>query len=522
MPSGRDRRTIVETTTGSVKGRVVPAGGGRQAGAFRGVPFARPPVGELRFRPAEPAGPAERWPGVLAADDPGPAPLQPRDDPMGSLLPGMMPRHTSEACLTLDLWAPESRRDGEARPVMVWVPGGAFTIGAGSLGVYDAALLAAEQDVVVVSLNYRLGALGFLFLPDAGVTPNCGLSDIVAALCWVKDNAAGFGGDASNVTLFGESAGAGAILHLLVAREAAGLFRRAILQSPGVGQVVTPEMASRVAERFVARLGGPSRLWTASANEVVAAQVGAVADLAGSAGPMPFHPVVDGSFVAEEPLSGLARGRAASIEMVLGTTADEMRLFATGDGGLERDRLVELLFPIISGATGGGTMRTGVAGLITGYETLLAGKGLADVAAAIMTDGLMRLPAEEAVAAQAVHQPRTFAYSFAWHPGGDAAALGAFHAVDLPFTFGTFDQEGWADFLGAGAGARRLSAVVRTAWATFARDGAPTVDCGWQPWDPVGRRTLVLDDPPICVDDPLSDRRALWAALERAGSKAPR
>jgi para-nitrobenzyl esterase len=304
--------------------------------------------------------------------------------------------------------------------------------------------------------------------------------------------------------------------------EAAGLFRRAILQSPGVSQVVTPEVATTVAERFVARLGGTSRLWTASADELVAAQAGAVADLAGSAGPMPFHPVVDGSFVVEEPLFGLARGRAASIEMVLGTTADEMRLFAQGMFGLERDRLVELLFPIISGAAGADTERTRVAALITGYERLLAGKGLADVAAAIMTDGLMRLPAEEAVAAQAVHQPRTFAYSFAWRPGGDASALGAFHAVDLPFTFGTFDQAGWADFLGAGRGARRLSAVVRTAWATFARDGAPTADCGWPPWDPVRRRTLVLDDPPTCADDPLSDRRAMWAALERAGSTAPR
>jgi para-nitrobenzyl esterase len=522
MPSGQEAGSVVETSGGRIQGHVVPAGAGRQAVAFRGVPFARAPVGDLRFRPAESPERAERWSGVLVADEPGPAPPQPGDDPMGSLLPGMKPQHTAESCLTLDLWAPAGDPDGKARPVMVWIPGGAFTIGAGSLGIYDAALFAAEQDVVMVSLNYRLGALGFLFLPDAGVVPNCGLSDIVAALRWLKHNAAAFGGDASNVTLFGESAGAGAILHLLVAPGAAGLFRRAILQSPGVSQVVRPELASKVAERFLARLGGSSRLWTASADDVVVAQVGAVAELAGSAGPMPFHPVVDGSFVAEEPVSGLAHGRAASIEIVLGTTADEMQLFAQGLSGLERDRLVELLFPLISGATGVGTERSAVEGLFARYETLLAEKGLAEVAGAIMTDGLMRLPAEQAVAALALHQPGTFAYSFAWRAGGAAAALGAFHGVDLPFTFGTFDRDGWAEFLGAGAGAQRISAIVRTAWATFARDGAPTVDCGWQPWDPVRRMTLVLDDPPTCVDDPLAERRAVWAALERAGSKATR
>jgi para-nitrobenzyl esterase len=311
-------------------------------------------------------------------------------------------------------------------------------------------------------------------------------------------------------------------LHLLVAPEAAGLFGRAILQSPGASQVVTPELALKVANRFLARLGGPSRLWTAPADEVVAAQVGAVADLAGSAGPMPFHPVVDGSFVPEESLSGLAHGRAASVEVVIGTTADEMQLFSQGLAGLERDQLVALLFPIISSATGGDTRADAVRQLVITYETLLTAAGSADLAGAIMTDGLMRLPAERAMAAQAVHQPRTFAYNFAWRPGGAAAALGAFHAVDLPFTFGTFDRDGWEEFLGADAGARRLSAVMRTAWAGFARDGAPRVDCGWEPWDMVRRTTLVLDDPPTCVEDPLADRRAVWAPLARANEKGTR
>jgi para-nitrobenzyl esterase len=153
---------------------------------------------------------------------------------------------------------------------------------------------------------------------------------------------------------------------------------------------------------------------------------------------------------------------------------------------------------------------------------LLTVNGSAELAGAIMTDGLMRLPAERAVAAQAAHQPRTFAYSFAWRPNGAATGLGAFHAIDLPFTFGTFDRDGWAEFLGAGSGARRVSALVRGAWAAFARDGLPRVDCGWEPWDPVRRPTLVFDNPPACVEDSLADRRAAWDRVGSAGTNSAR
>jgi para-nitrobenzyl esterase len=507
----RTPSTVVETSAGRVTGRLqsVPAGG-RHLSVFRGIPYARAPIGEHRFRPAEPAVP---WAGVLAATQPGPAAPQPSEDPISSILPGMMPEHTSEDCLRLDLYAPAGDGGPPGRPVMVWVHGGAFVIGSGSLPTYDASLLAAEQGVVVVSPNYRLGALGFLHLPDAGVAANCGLSDLVQALQWVRQNVAVFGGDPGNVTLFGESAGAGAILHLLVAPAAAGLFRRAILQSPGVSQVVEPPQAGLVAERFLRRIGGVSRLWSATVDEVVVAQTSAVEDLAGSAGAMPFHPVVDGSFLPEAPLSGLARGRAASVSTLIGTTAEEMQLFASaGMARLDLQQLVSALRPVVTAATGRDPGPAAVEALVRKYESWTAawGGGPAEVWAAVATDGLMRLPVERAADAQAEHQPHTYVYNFAWRPGGRAAPLRACHAIDLPFAFGTFDKEGWAEFLGAGAGARRVSTAMRAAWASFARDGSPSIAGGWPPWEPAVRTTLVLDDPPICVADPSAERRAAW------------
>jgi para-nitrobenzyl esterase len=513
MPARRiGSQPVVDTSSGRVEGRRLDADGGtRPLAVFRGITFARSPVGELRFRPAEPAPP---WSGVLAAVEPGPAAPQPAEDPTSSLVPGMHPERTSEACLTLDVWMPAGDRPDGGRPVMVWIHGGAYAIGAGSLPTYDGARLAAEQDVVVVAPNYRLGALGFLYWPDAGVAPNCGLSDIVAALQWVHDNADTFGADPGRITVFGESAGAGAIFHLLAAPSAAGLFRRAIMQSPGVSQIVTPERAATVAECFLARLGGPSRLWTASAEEVVAAQTAAAKELAGAAGSMPFHPVIDGSFVPGSPLAALAEGRAAGVETIIGTTADEMQLFATpGLQRLDHERLIKVLYPVVSWATGHDPGLDAVDGLVSTYARRLAadGGGPAEVWAAILTDGLMRFPAERALGAQARHQARTYGYSFAWRPSGPASHLRAFHAVDLPFTFDTFDREGWAEFLGAGAAARRVSSALRTAWGGFARDGKP--GSGWPAWDSRRRSTMVFDDPPAWVDDPLADRRKIWSAL---------
>lgn len=535
-PSSPAGAVVAETSAGRVEGLVAGAWpGGPQVAAFRGVPYGAPPVGPLRFRAPEPARP---WAGARPAFEPGPAAPQAPGDPMAQLVPGTSPTATSEAeCLNLDVWAPVDLDPSAGRPVMVWIPGGAFRIGAGSLPTYDAGRLAAEQDVVVVSPNYRLGALGFLYLPgiadadpdSAGVAPNCGLADLVLALRWVAANAAAFGGDPTRVTVFGESAGAGAILHLLATPAAAGLYRRVILQSPGVAQTLDRDRAALVAERLLHRLelpaggsGAVEGLRRVGVERLLAAQEEVVAELAASVGAMPFHPVADGRVVAEPPLAAIGSGRAHPVDAVVGTCEDEMQLFAVaGMGSLDHARMVAVLRPVVAGAVGHDPGPDAVDDLVARYERWVdeSGGGPAEVWGAVMTDGLMRLPAEELLAAHAAGGGGdTRAYSFAWKPGGPAAAMRSFHAVDLPFTFGTFDRDGWRQFLGAGPDAEELSATIRRAWAAFARDGRPdrAVPCGWDRWEPAGRATLVLADEVRQTADPLRERRAAWDALGKA------
>ncbi|HEV2370276.1 MAG TPA: carboxylesterase family protein, partial [Acidimicrobiales bacterium] len=410
---------------------------------------------------------------------------------------------------------------------MVWVHGGAFTIGASSLSTYDPTRLVAEHGVVFVAPNYRLGALGFLALPagrERGVLPNVGLTDVLLALRWVGQNARAFGGDPGRVTVFGESAGAGAILHLLGAPGAEGLFRRAILQSPGVAQTLDAGQGALAAADLLGRLGiDPDaadvgeRLRAVDPVRLLDAQSASVAALSTTLGAMPFHPVVDGELVRDMPLEVLGSGAARDVELVVGTTADEMRLFSSPAlAQLDRQRLVRVLQPVVARAVGRDIGADSVDLLVKQYETWLGDDGGADrVWAAVMTDGLMRLPAEAAVTAHAAHQDGVYTYSFAWQPRGPAAHLGAFHAIDLPFTFGTFDREGWGEMLGADAGAHDVSRAMRSAWAAFAAGGdpGPGLAGGWPRWDDDRRTTLVLGDPVTLVEDPLAERRQAWEAL---------
>jgi len=253
VPSTGMARVVVETAAGRVEGLA-----GADVQVFRGIPYAAPPLGRRRFRPPEPPEP---WPGVRDATAPGPAAPQ-VPSPLDRLLAGG-DVVTGEDCLTVDVWTPAA--DEGRRPVMVWVHGGAFTSGSGSLPWYDGSAFARDGDVVLVTCNYRLGALGFTDLgavggeawASAGVA---GLLDLVAVLRWVREHAAAFGGDPARVTVFGESAGGASVAALLAMPEAAGLFHRAVLQSASFTQLRAPEVGAEMAERFLQRLGVPQRL----------------------------------------------------------------------------------------------------------------------------------------------------------------------------------------------------------------------------------------------------------------------
>lgn len=244
--------TIASPRTGTVRGSTVTAEGAR-VHRFLGVPYAEPPTGPLRFRPPLPATPRQ---GVRDCTAPGPASPQ---NPESPAPPGQKPRAWSEqGCLNLNIWTPG--KEGPARPVLVWLHGGAYVSGSNSDGMYDGGRLAAATDTVVVTVNYRLGALGFLHLADVvgggyEDSSNLGLLDQLEALRWVKGNIDAFGGDPENVTLFGESAGAAAIGTLLGMPSSAGLFRRAIMQSGTAERYRSPRDSARVCDEFLALFG---------------------------------------------------------------------------------------------------------------------------------------------------------------------------------------------------------------------------------------------------------------------------
>src|SRR5437588_132257 len=379
------------TTTGTIRGRHADG-----VTVFKGIPYAAPPVGENRFRVPQPPTP---WGGVRDALDYGPSAPQPTQRPPG----WSQEKATSEDCLYLNVWTPAL--DDAKRPVMVWFHGGLYSIGSGSWPVYDGAALARRGDVVVVTVNHRLGPLGYLHLADIGGTAyassgNAGMLDLVASLEWVRDNIGAFGGDPSNVTIFGESGGGAKVSTLLAMPTARGLFHRAAIQSgPGL-RAQEPEEAADRAARLLSELGvapgegALAALQAMPAQRLVAAQqaifprssaAGAGAP-GGAGGRMPgLGPVRDGSILPAHPYAALADGTAADVPVLIGRNRDEATMFMAADPVLAQpDELDE---------TG---LRRRLSGLGPKAEELLAGYRKArpeatplDLLIAIRTDAFM-------------------------------------------------------------------------------------------------------------------------------------
>ena len=336
--------SVVETRRGRVRGTVEGA-----VRVFRGIPFAKPPVGPRRF--GAPEAP-EPWPGVRDAARFGPASHQ-ASRPLAPIL-GILVDEESEDCLTLNVWTP-APADGARRPVMVWIHGGAWVIGSGSERTYDASHLVRRGDVVVVTINYRLGPFGFLRTRELGggldATGNEAMLDQVAALEWVRDEIAAFGGDPGNVTVFGESAGSVNIACLLTMPRARGLFHRAVLQSGSLNLTRPPSTALDVARQILAEVGlAPEhahRLRDVPAKDLMAATNA----VAGRSVIPPFSPVADGELIPARPFAAIAEGSARGVPLIVGTNLEEMKLYrfldpfagAAGRGGAAP--ALRLLFP---------------------------------------------------------------------------------------------------------------------------------------------------------------------------------
>jgi para-nitrobenzyl esterase len=497
---------------------------------FAGIPFAASPVGAKRFGPPERA---PSWDGPRSAADFGPSPVQVLEGPFSGTVPGMVPDRVSEDCLTLNVWRPAN--GGDNLPVLLWIYGGAFTIGSGSLESYDGGRFAAEQNVVIVTANHRVGALGFLDLrnyggDEVGAVTNAGLRDQLLAAQWVKENIAAFGGDSARITVFGESAGAGSIVHLVSAPGAKDAIARAIAQSPGVDFTQTAEIAGIIAGRLLAELGvGTAKeLLEVSADRILVAQETVMMNSMGEYGAMVFHPVIDGDMVPATPSIAFARGDAADIDLLIGSTAEEMRLYLDPRANeLGRDGLIEWTRQYLTNRMGGKTPPPDrVAALVDNYAKLGEGtsrSGGADQWAALSSDGGMRLPALRLADSQSAHNPRTYAYAFTWQSRNPNADRGAFHAIDIPFTFDTLDRAGWGEFVGIDDAGRAVGHAMRSAWAAFAATGDPTsaVSGSWPAYE-TGHRTMkILGTPLEVVDDPLGTLREWWDGLWDEAARPP-
>jgi para-nitrobenzyl esterase len=466
---------VVHAPSGTVRGE---AQGDLQI--FRGLPYALPPVGAQRWKPP---APMPAWAGERDATKFGPACVQPKSRP-GSIYADD-PAAMSEDCLSLNIWTHAKARKA---PVLVWIHGGALLGGSSSEALYDGAAL-AERGLVVVSINYRLGVLGYLAHPGLsaesplGISGNYGLLDQIAALHWVQNNIAAFGGDESNVTIAGESAGGLSVMYLMVSPPARGLFAKAIAQSAYM--ISTPELrespfGDTPAEAVGVWLGG--KLGAKDVPALRAMDAAALIDAAAGAGYAPFG-TIDGHILPRQLVEVFDRGEQAKVPLLAGFNSGEIR---------------SLRFlappPPADASVYAALIRDRYGDLADDFLKLYPASDLAESVLRAPRDALYGWTAERLVRRQGALGFPSFLYFFDHgYPAADAAGLHAFHASEIPYVFGTADRTPpfWPKVPADGADAK-LSKAMTGYWAAFARHGAP--DAAGQPrWPAYGTDRAYMD-----------------------------
>jgi len=489
--------TTVTTRYGTVSGEVT--GGVTR---FLGIPYAASPTGPLRFKAPEPPEP---WDDARACTEFGATP--PKPDyvaPFDTLLPET--NIPGDDWLTVNVWTPDAV--GRA-PVMVWIHGGAFANGNSAVSMYDGHAF-ARDGVVLVTINYRLGVDGFALLPDA--PPNRGLLDQVAALEWVRDNIAAFGGDPANVTIFGESAGAMSVTTLLGMPRARGLFGKVIAQS-GAAQVgADPSDAQLVTAELSAVLGfdaSAASLKDLDLEKLISAQAAVRDAMAAAPDParwgasivatsMAFIPVIDGDVLPVHPLEALAAGQGSDVTLMAGTNSEEFRLFFVPNGMAAM--VTDETLPAFLGALRISPDTAAV------YRANRPDATAGDVLCALVTDRFFRNPTFAAAQARlaAGGPAATYLYEFAWR--SPVLSIGAGHAIEIPFVFDNLTAADAQIAIGTEPPAD-LAAEMHGAWIRFATTGDP----GWPAVDasyPV--MTFGSSGGSGVVLDPRSDERASW------------
>jgi len=498
-----------ETTFGRVRG--VDAGGIK---TFKGIPYGASTAGKNRFMP--PVDPA-KWTGVREALAYGASAPQREPGAVGSTsaravaAAGLPPE--GEDCLVLNVWTP-AVDDGRKRPVMVWCHGGGFASGSGSSPVTDGANLARRGDVVVVSINHRLNVLGFTALAELGgkefaQSGAVGMLDIVHALNWVRANIAQFGGDAGNVTAFGQSGGGRKVATLLAMPSAKGLFHRAIIESGATLKLVEPEQGARVARELLKSLGLEPTKWrdlqSVPLDKLMGAYFATMRGMKVDQMTLGFSPNVGGTAIPQHPFHPQASAVSADVPLMLGSTRTELTsgaddaAFKLDDAGLSA-RI--------------GTLLGGSAGRVLDvYRKANPSASPSDLYFLIASDERYSAPVMKiAERRAALGKGSVYLYYFRWETPLDGGKYKAPHTVEIPFAFHNLSASPWT----AGVpGTEALADQVSDAWLAFAKSGNPNTAKlpQWPAFDAQRRATMVFDTKSAVVDDPLHEQRlAMFAA----------
>jgi para-nitrobenzyl esterase len=510
---------VVETTTGKVRGATANG-----ISSFKGIPYGASTAGKNRFMPPQPVAP---WGGVRdALDWAGHAPqaffLTRRAELMAlAPPPDKMPQ--SEDCLTLNVWTPGI--DSGKRPVMVWYHGGAFSYGSANSARTDGSNLARRGDVVVVSVNHRLNAFGFLNLAALGGeefahSGNVGVLDLVATLRWVHDNIASFGGDPGNVTIFGQSGGGGKVSTLLAMPAAKGLFHRAIVMSGAGIRMAEPQASTKLAEAILGELGLTAKeldkLQTMPAPQLVTAIEPALKKIGRPPHPLldryGFGPVVDGHDLPHHPFDPTATDISDDVPVMVGGTRDENALFLAPDDAvwnrtLSADELKQRVTKIAGGDADA---------VLSLYRSMHPGMNPAELLIEITTDSnfwLRSVLLAERKAGKG--KAPVYMYAFNWRTPVLDGKLMSPHALDVGFVFDTTDVGG---ITGHSPQAKPIAAAESATWAAFARAGKPDNPAipAWPAYAAERRATMAIDTEWRVEDDPQREARVLWSRIALA------